>query len=453
MLKRLLLSICILISSAFISNGQYFSIVNGIPHLPVFANTSSVSDATNGMMIYSTADGKPMVCNSSTWLSFCAEGLTTTAENYFVIKSGIPYIPAKATVGVSAVGAMYYSTTDMAIMVYTGNAWKKIKDIDKNDIAGSAVNLTTDANLKVIKVPVFANEASVPDGFSTGAFYLDAESNSLKYYTGSAWANVNCDDYVMPVGAIVPYVGSSPPPGWLLCDGTSFTSASYPDLFNIIGTTYGTGSNDFQVPDLRGRFPKGANSGLGVYQEGLVEAHTHSAGTLTTASTGDTHTHSHDHPATNSETGVGTHTHTFYDATSGTNSATHSHSLTGTAGAHSHTLKQERYDVFTSAFGTGTMVWQGVTTINVPLTSVSSDTHSHTTINDNTVHTHDLSSESTNNSATLSHTHSIVFTSTNSGYTTNTHTHTVNLPANVNANGSGDDTRPDNYSFNYIIRY
>lgn len=82
----------------------------------------------------------------------------------------------------------------------------------------------------------------------------------------------------LPVGAMAAYGGSTAPSGWVICDGTAYdrTSSTYANLFAVIGTTYGTGSggNDFQVPDLRGRALVGA--GTGTY-----------SGTVTPRSRGD----------------------------------------------------------------------------------------------------------------------------------------------------------------------
>ena len=64
-------------------------------------------------------------------------------------------------------------------------------------------------------------------------------------------------------GTIVPYAGSSEPSdGWLICDGRSVEQAEYSALFQIIGTTYGSGSGSttFSLPDLRGRFPLGLDN-------------------------------------------------------------------------------------------------------------------------------------------------------------------------------------------------
>lgn len=64
----------------------------------------------------------------------------------------------------------------------------------------------------------------------------------------------------VPPGTIFPYVGTVAPPGWLLCDGggEGYAAAKYPGLFGVIGYTYGGSAGTFNVPDLRGRVPVGA---------------------------------------------------------------------------------------------------------------------------------------------------------------------------------------------------
>ncbi len=68
----------------------------------------------------------------------------------------------------------------------------------------------------------------------------------------------------VPTGSIHMYAGSSAPTGWLLCDGTSYTRATYLGLFNVIGSTFGSADGShFNVPDMRGRAPVGVGTGAG----------------------------------------------------------------------------------------------------------------------------------------------------------------------------------------------
>lgn len=63
--------------------------------------------------------------------------------------------------------------------------------------------------------------------------------------------------YVVPVGTIVAFAGSTAPEGWLLCDGSSFTSSQYPELYKVLSNHYG-GSG--RLPNLQGRVPVGMST-------------------------------------------------------------------------------------------------------------------------------------------------------------------------------------------------
>lgn len=65
-----------------------------------------------------------------------------------------------------------------------------------------------------------------------------------------------------PIGSILLHSSDVIPDGWLLCDGTAISRLDYSDLFNVIGTTYGSGDgkNTFNLPDFRTRVPLGSNT-------------------------------------------------------------------------------------------------------------------------------------------------------------------------------------------------
>jgi microcystin-dependent protein len=46
------------------------------------------------------------------------------------------------------------------------------------------------------------------------------------------------------------------PAGWLACNGAQMAISTYPELFQLLGTTFGgDGVSTFALPDLRGRVP------------------------------------------------------------------------------------------------------------------------------------------------------------------------------------------------------
>lgn len=69
-----------------------------------------------------------------------------------------------------------------------------------------------------------------------------------------------------PVGSIVAMATRVVPTGYLECNGNTVSRTNYADLFSKIGTTFGTGdgSTTFNLPDLRGEFIRGFDSGRGI---------------------------------------------------------------------------------------------------------------------------------------------------------------------------------------------
>ncbi len=137
----------------------------------------------------------------------------------------------------------------------------------------------------------------------------------------------------LPAGIIQMFGGSSAPAGYLLCDGTSYTTASFPGLFAAIGYTFGGVGANFNVPDLRDRFPLGTGSHAG---EGG------SGGSFNLVNTVGDSNHLHQVTGTTGN-GNANHTHTpgAGAGTSGGQSADHQHILSfnsqGEIAQHTHT--------------------------------------------------------------------------------------------------------------------
>lgn len=81
----------------------------------------------------------------------------------------------------------------------------------------------------------------------------------------------------VPAGTIIPFVGATCPSGYLLADGSTFSSASYPALATVLGST--------TLPKLQGLFLRGAGSQvingvtysttLGQTQADMFQGHEH----------------------------------------------------------------------------------------------------------------------------------------------------------------------------------
>jgi microcystin-dependent protein len=152
---------------------------------------------------------------------------------------------------------------------------------------------------------------------------VDPQGNLLLSTRGGDEINagdVRGPEGVGPPGTVTMFAGATAPTGWHVCDGSALSRFVYPDLFAAIGTTYGAGDgvNTFNLPNLKGRVPVGADPTQTEFdvlgETGGEKTH------LLTAAEMPTHSHTQD-----------SHTHTQTAHTHVQNS--HSH----TQNAHNHT--------------------------------------------------------------------------------------------------------------------
>ncbi len=109
-------------------------------------------------------------------------------------------------------------------------------------------------------------------------------------------------------GIVVAFGGTSPPNGWLMCDGADISRTQYAALFRVIGTYFGAGngSTTFNLPDLRGRFIRGVDGNAGRDPDRYARQAMHPGGNVDNkvGSIQDESYKSHSHPLTD-----GTHRH------------------------------------------------------------------------------------------------------------------------------------------------
>lgn len=163
----------------------------------------------------------------------------------------------------------------------------------------------------------------------------------------------------LPPGSLLDFAGSTPPLGFLLCDGSNVSRATYGLLFAVIGTTFGAGdgSTTFTLPDFRRRVAVGAGGtgtaelGNSVGSSGGSETHTLTQAEMPNHThTQNSHNHSqnaHNHTAERLTGSSGT---LRYDpiaggftrntssgsATATNNAATATNQATGGGGAHNN---------------------------------------------------------------------------------------------------------------------
>lgn len=71
---------------------------------------------------------------------------------------------------------------------------------------------------------------------------------------------------------------TTPPPGWLYCDGSAISRTTYAALFATVSTYFGVGDNSttFNIPDFREKFPRGGAAAAAPGATGGTPTHDHS---------------------------------------------------------------------------------------------------------------------------------------------------------------------------------
>jgi microcystin-dependent protein len=115
-----------------------------------------------------------------------------------------------------------------------------------------------------------------------GEFGFNITLNTFEYWDGTAWQQVvtASSNSTVPTGSLLPFAGTSAPAGFLLANGASVSTGTYPNLFAAIGYTYGGAGASFNLPQMAGFVPVGIGGSLALGLGGTTGSTTH---TLTTA--------------------------------------------------------------------------------------------------------------------------------------------------------------------------
>jgi microcystin-dependent protein len=113
-------------------------------------------------------------------------------------------------------------------------------------------------------------QTSVPNAFTAGAPARAADVNANFQFVMDQIQVLKAQIVAaQPTGTVLSFAGplltdADTPAGFLVCNGLSYATTDYPALFAVIGYTYGGSGGTFNVPDLRGEFIRGSDSGRNV---------------------------------------------------------------------------------------------------------------------------------------------------------------------------------------------
>jgi microcystin-dependent protein len=150
-------------------------------------------------------------------------------------------------------------------------------------------------------VLIVKDGGNVGVGTTTPAYKLEVNGtfNASAVYQGGF--------LLVPPGSLMMYIAAAAPAGWLVCDGSAVSRATYAALYAVIGGAYGGGDgvNTFNVPDMRARAPVGSGTG----GEGLTARPLAAIGGAETVTLTSDQMPGHTHTGTTSSDGIHSHTH------------------------------------------------------------------------------------------------------------------------------------------------
>ena len=220
---------------------------------PVIISDTAPDPATPGDLWWNTIDGRLFVYyddgNTAQWVDASPGGGGGTATT---VSDTAPSNPAE--------GDLWWNTVDGRLFIYyieQGETQGQWVDASPGSGAVGATGATGPAGP--------AGGPPGPTG-STGATGPAGPAGGPPGSTGATGPDgppgVNGG---VEVGVIMSFAAPTPPTGWYECDGSVKLIVDAPELFAVIGTTYGgNGVTDFAVPDLRAQFVRGWDNSAGI---------------------------------------------------------------------------------------------------------------------------------------------------------------------------------------------
>ncbi|XLQ19853.1 MAG: tail fiber protein [Candidatus Moraniibacteriota bacterium] len=290
---------------------------------------SNINAGTNGQILSSTTTG-------TDWIDNTFLGLVDTMSAY-------------------TAGSVLFTSPTAIEEDNTNFFWDNSNNRLGINTNTPATTLDVNGGIKI------GNESSACIPVLAGTTRYNSVNQTLELCDGSDWQELSTGSgsggagETVPAGTVVAFATNSCPTNYISAEGQEISRAGYPDLYTILGDTYGSGdgSTTFDIPDYRGQFLRGWDNGAGTdpdaasrtdrgdgttgdvvgsMQDGQNEAHLHSVDPPST-STNSTGNHRHSISGATPSGGAGT-----LRVAIGLTTTTLNTGYTNYAGAHTHTV-------------------------------------------------------------------------------------------------------------------
>lgn len=166
-------------------------------------------------------------------------------------------------------------TNTLKLRNEANNAWIPICVLDQSN--NNVLSVTTQGlTLGATAITASGADINVLDGLARGSIiYGNNSSVTSELVKGGAGTVLTSDGTdiswaagggAVPTGTVIYHAANTPPTDFIKANGAAISRTTYSDLFTAIGTTFGVGdgSTTFNVPDLRGEFPRGWDDSRGI---------------------------------------------------------------------------------------------------------------------------------------------------------------------------------------------
>lgn len=170
------------------------------------------------------------------------------------------------------VGQQFFDTTLNQLLLWNGSAWVPSTPVSATVSSFSAGTTGFTPSAATSGAVTLAGILGIANG-GTGLSSVGAAGTVLTSNgSGAVWSAG------VPTGAVQMWSTTTPPTGYLLCNGASVSTATYPTLFGVIGYTFGGSGGSFSLPNYTNRMPYGTTIGAtGGSADAVVVSHTHTA--------------------------------------------------------------------------------------------------------------------------------------------------------------------------------
>ena len=226
---------------------------------------------------------------SETNLGLALKASPTFTGNVTVPAGTVSSLPVRFS-GDTDTGYFKNSANDFSIV--TGGTRRA--HFDSNGITirdRKALRLRDSSNSNFVAIRAPSNAAS---DITLTLPNSDGNANDVLQSDGSGNLSFAALPQAVPTGSVHLMASTTPPSGYLKCNGAAVSRTTYADLFAEIGTAFGAGdgSSTFNLPDLRGEFVRGWDDSRGVdsgrsfatTQSSQNKQHNHSASSTSSIS-------------------------------------------------------------------------------------------------------------------------------------------------------------------------